>query len=48
MESIEDDEVEANDYEELNENELKFGIDKDLHQKYIVSLLSHNVTRPWS
>ena len=33
MESIEDDEVEANDCEELDENELKFEIDKDLHKR---------------
>ena len=29
MESIENDEVEANDYEELDENELKFEIDEE-------------------
>ena len=33
MESIQDDEVEADDDKELDENELKFEIDEDLHQR---------------
>ena len=31
MESIEDGEIEPNDYKELDENELKFEIDEDQH-----------------
>ena len=33
MESMQDDEVEADDDEELDENELKFEIVEDLHQR---------------
>ena len=30
---LENDEVEANDYEEVDENELKFEINEDLYQR---------------